>query len=92
MVVTAPLFATVWGMPAMRELLNDWDNSFVRFDYCMDGRAYNREMAVWTTLPMEDFARYVHTLIHTQKDYRRGKCDARHPRRLRWSMRCWKQQ
>ena len=39
----------------MRELLNEWDNSFVRFDYCMDGRAHNREMAVWTTLPMDDF-------------------------------------
>ena len=51
----APLFATVWGMTAMRELLNEWDNSFVRFDYCMDGRAHNREMAVWTTLPMDDF-------------------------------------
>ena len=26
-VVMAPLFATVWGMPAMRELLNEWGNS-----------------------------------------------------------------
>ena len=27
MVVMAPLFAAVWGMPAMRELLNEWGNS-----------------------------------------------------------------
>ena len=54
-VIMAPLFATVWGMTAMRELLSEWGNSFVRFDYCMDGRAHNREMAVWTTLPMDDF-------------------------------------
>ena len=49
-IVLAPLYSAMWDFTEVQRVLQHWDGSFLRYDYCMAGRPANRSMAAWSSL------------------------------------------